>query len=95
MKQEREQRRARVVADNEGCDPREWDNLGVMYCQHSRYTLGDKDAADPRGDDGKLRDDIAVALPLYLYDHSGITMSTGRAYPFDCPEEAAARLEYA
>ena len=26
-----------------------------------------------------------LALPLYLYDHSGITMSTSRAYPFNCP----------
>jgi hypothetical protein len=25
-----------------------------------------------------------VILPLYLYDHSGISMSTSRTYPFDC-----------
>ena len=30
----------------------------------------------------KEADKIAVILPLYLYDHSGITMSTG---PFSCP----------
>ena len=26
-----------------------------------------------------------VILPLYLYDHSGISMSVGRDYPFNCP----------
>lgn len=26
-----------------------------------------------------------LALPLYLYDHSGISMSTSRGYPFNCP----------
>jgi hypothetical protein len=88
MKQETEQRRARVIMNDDGCDPREWDNMGTMFCKHRRYELGDKDAADPRDEDGKLREDIAVALPLYLYDHSGITMSTGRAYPFDCPWDA-------
>jgi hypothetical protein len=31
----------------------------------------------------KRRD--VIALPLYLYDHSGISMSTGRNYPFNCP----------
>lgn len=71
--------------------PREWCNLGYMVCQHSRYTLGD-DNLEYHGesilDDLKrhlkdkgleLRD--VVYLPLYLYDHSGITMSTT---PFSC-----------
>lgn len=31
----------------------------------------------------KLNPEIAVILPLYLYDHSGISMSTGRGYPYN------------
>lgn len=61
--------------------PRDWDNLGTMYCEHRGYNLGDKDAEDPRDEEGTLRKDI-VFLPLYLYDHSGITMNTTG---FSCP----------
>jgi len=32
--------------------------------------------------------DHVIMLPLYLYDHSGITMSTSRGYPFNCPWDA-------
>lgn len=66
--------------------PREWDNLGYMVCQHSRYTLGD-DNLEYHGE--SILDDLKryievqglklsdiVYLPLYLYDHSGITMNT-------------------
>jgi hypothetical protein len=63
--------------------PRDFDNLGVMVCWHPKYKLGDIQlkgrepshwAADiPKG---------SVILPLFLYDHSGITMSTEA---FSCP----------
>jgi hypothetical protein len=60
--------------DDEPMNPREDDNLGTMFCLHNRYDLGDKDAPPPEED--------YIYLPLYLYDHSGITMSTE---PFSCP----------
>jgi hypothetical protein len=66
----------KIVLDPDVQDPRDCDNLGVMLCRHRRYRLGDKEAATP---DPK---EVAVMLPLYLYDHSGITMSTK---PFSCP----------
>jgi hypothetical protein len=60
--------------------PREfWDNLGTMVCWHRRYNLGDKQA-DPEEAAEMVKG--AVCLPLYLYDHSGITM---RCAPFSCP----------
>lgn len=69
----------KIVADENPTDPRDWDNVGKMVCWHKRYSLGDKhDFDDPdafmewweeKHPEGEL-------LPLYLYDHSGITMST-------------------
>jgi len=66
-------------------DPREWDNLGTMVCFHKGYNLGDKhnfrnnqEFKEWWKENGKG----GVILPLYLYDHSGITMRTG---PFSCP----------
>lgn len=65
--------------------PREWDNLGTMACFHGRYTLGDKDIpfhTDDFGGWDEMREHLekaleaVVILPLYLYDHSGITMNT-------------------
>jgi hypothetical protein len=66
-------------------NPREaWDNLGTMVCFHGRYNLGDK--TDLRSSqftgwdelETHLREnlDAVVILPLYLYDHGGITMNT-------------------
>lgn len=63
---------------NDGDGPRDWDNMGTMICFHRRYELGDKHVFTQEGFDGWLatnKDDIIV-LPLYLYDHSGITIST-------------------
>jgi hypothetical protein len=74
-----------VEPDEDAESPREWDNVGKMICFHRDYELGDKhdyrteDYADP---DAMLRDIIeregaTLTLPLYLYDHSGITMRAG------------------
>jgi hypothetical protein len=78
----------KIVHDDDPMSPREWDNLGTMACWHRRYNLGDKQIRDgseaealmKKWGNGKTRD--GIALPLYLYDHSGITMSCG---PFACP----------
>jgi hypothetical protein len=78
-----------VVQDTDPESPRTWDNLGTMVCFHKRYELGDK--TDYRTEDydswEELKEGIiknegeVVILPLYLYDHSGITISTSS---FDC-----------
>lgn len=70
-------------------DPREWDNLTTMICFHNRYDLGDKhnySADDYSGWDAMeeaiMRDEKPLVIkPLYMYDHSGITISTE---PFGC-----------
>lgn len=67
----------KICADDGATDPLEdSDNFFIMYCAHNRYTLGHKDAQSPYTDGSKLRDDVLAVLPLYLYDHSGITMNT-------------------
>jgi hypothetical protein len=78
-----------VGQDTDPESPRTWDNLGTMVCFHKRYELGDK--TDYRTEDydswEELKEGIiknegeVVILPLYLYDHSGITISTNS---FDC-----------
>lgn len=74
--------RAKIVQEDGPESPREWDNLGVMACWHRRYNLGDE---QPKCEPSEYQDDLpegSVILPLYLYDHSGITMSTSG---FSCP----------
>jgi hypothetical protein len=77
-------------------DPRKDDNLGSMVCYHGRYNLGDKDPYlpghyKPNPKDfsgwGHMREylekvhDLATCLPIYMYEHGGIAVSTK---PFSC-----------
>lgn len=67
-------------------NPRSWDNACVMACWHRGYDLGDNKRIwdcpdDPEDFVAWAEENKAVYLPLYLYDHSGITMSTS---PFSC-----------
>ena len=75
---------ARIVQEDCPDNPREaWDNLGVMACWHNRYNLGDvQPKCDPEEWLAENAPEGSVVLPLYLYDHSGITMSTSG---FSCP----------
>lgn len=76
----------RIYQDELSDSPREWDNLGKMYCTHRRYILGD--TVNTRvGIVYKNWDEVEkylikehkakVILPLYLYDHSGLRMKVG------------------
>lgn len=67
-----------VYRDEFAESPRAWDNLGKMVCWHRRYMLGDKHGyGNPREfQESKEYKNAFVMLPLYLYDHSGITIST-------------------
>jgi hypothetical protein len=78
-----------IFPDNNPESPREWSNLGTMICFHTRYDLGDKHGYDHKDYSGwkemekaiVKENNVGVILPLYLYDHSGITISTT---PFSC-----------
>ena len=72
---------AKIHNDDDPIDPRkDYDNLGTMMCWHRRYTLGDKQLPREWEPDEWIKEYVpqgSVILELYLYDHSGITMSTG------------------
>jgi len=67
--------------------PRSCDNICEFHCCHRRYSLGDKGFNYSTGSDcimvaQEARKQGDIAHPLYLYDHSGITISL---LPFSCP----------
>jgi hypothetical protein len=66
----------RIIHDEDPSSPRDNDNLGEMVCWHSRYSLGDRQPNEDPVEYQKSIPDGSIVLPLYLYDHSGITMST-------------------
>lgn len=79
----------KVLQDTDAESPRtSMDNLGTMVCFNRRYDLGDKHDYDyfVGWDEMERRiikkENVGVILPLYLLDHSGITISTT---PFNDP----------
>ena len=65
--------------------PRDWDNLGTMVCWHTRYDLGDKTLSHDNLQEqvNDILSEDCFVLPLHLYDHSGLSMSTSNSgYPF-------------
>lgn len=76
-----------VYRADEPWNPRDADNYGIMFCSHRRYNLGDEQFDPERFNSWEevrkyLKSIGAVIiLPLYLYDHGGIIISTT---PFSC-----------
>jgi hypothetical protein len=79
-----------IELDNEPMNPRtEWDNITTMICFHRNYNLGDKHNYKSDNFNGwielkeQIESDYKVLMikPLYMYDHSGITIKTS---PFGC-----------
>jgi hypothetical protein len=61
------------------------DNVGTMVCFHRRYDLGDKHEFKEPEDFKKWwqeNGEGGVLMSLYLFDHSGLSISTGA---FSCP----------
>jgi len=81
-----------IAIDQFAENPREWDNLGTMVCFHKRYILGDQNHGY-RAEDFNSWDEVRDAIiknenpvliyPLYLFDHSGLTIQIG---PFNGPD---------
>ena len=80
----------KIYPDDNCYNPREeQDNIGIMAAFHNKYDLGDKvtfgstEFACWEDMEKHIinRYNPVVILPLYMYDHGGITISTS---PFDC-----------
>jgi hypothetical protein len=82
---EDQEKRIEIAYDEIAESPREWYNLGRMYCFHGRYNLGDEHnyttdmfSSWDEFEDQLYKDhDIAVICPLYLYDHSVQSIKIG------------------
>lgn len=77
--------RVKIFYDQSAESPRtSCDNMGKMICFHKRYTLGDDhdynhddyNSTEELNEAIKQGEDAVIMLPLFLYDHSGITMNT-------------------
>ena len=75
----------KVFYDQDSKNPRKdfFNNLGTMLCWCQRYDLGDDHEYEfPENIEAfKKQLDARIFLPLYLYKHGGLTISTT---PFDC-----------
>ena len=80
----------KILQDNEPVNPREWDNIGTIICFHKKHSLGDPhdynfndfNSWEELKNQINKDQNVAVILPIYMYDHSGITIKTT---PFNCP----------
>jgi hypothetical protein len=74
-----------IASDDDPLNPRvDSDNFGHMVCLHGRYNLGDKHDFKYSLDIKEyIEQNKCVWLSLYLYDHSGITMSYKHSYPYN------------
>jgi hypothetical protein len=78
----------KIVVDEFSDDPRNDDNLGIMACYHKRHDLGDKKEMDAADLQDALKSKDIISLPIYMYEHSGIALSTKLVYPFNDPWDA-------
>ena len=80
----------KICLDEEPENPRTNDHSDTMICFHKRYSLGDKHDYKYEDYGGweefekqLIKDFDPVEIrPLYMYDHSGLTISSS---PFSCP----------
>jgi len=78
----------KIIPDDDSESPRDWDNLGIMVCQHKKYNLGDTDH-EINLDNCRCWDDVVNAIrmqdgfsliPLYMLDHSGLAIRAGQGF---------------
>jgi hypothetical protein len=71
-----------IVQDDMSDSPRNCDNLGTMACWQRRCNLGDNVKYSHEELERIYNSKEYICLPLYLYEHSGMTMNT---IGFSCP----------
>jgi hypothetical protein len=74
-------RKISISVDTDSSSPREFDNLGTISTWHGRYKLGDEQPKIAGPKYLQALPEGSVVLPVYMYDHSGLALSTT---PFSC-----------
>jgi hypothetical protein len=88
----------RIIQDSCNESPREWCNLATMVFAGKHKGLGDDHQVDfsegfnsrqdiiTRGEElvRKQMKDVAVCIPVHMYDHGNVSISTNSGYPYDC-----------
>ena len=70
--------------DEDGDSPRNWDNICIFHIGHRKYSFGNVNHSSKEDMDiakAKAKAQGDIVLPLYMYDHGGITISLS---PFQC-----------
>ena len=81
----------KITISNDDCaeDPRTWESVGKMYCDHRRYKLGDGSLrsflrqTDYEGDNTDIREICAYlsktgyVVPISMTEHSRVTVYRG------------------
>lgn len=73
--------RVTIHYDQDPINPRENCNVGTMACWHRRHQLGDVQPLESVSEYKAELPDNAVILPVYIYEHGGMAISTS---PFSC-----------
>lgn len=68
--------RIRIFPDDDPMSPADWDMFGTFVHWHRREHVFGVPRRDYDGAPGRPEDAV-VAVPVYLYDHSGWSVSTG------------------
>ena len=72
----------RISYDENAESPREWDNVGTIYSNHRDYNPDGHKIDEIENEDGELvseeLDRKFIWLPIYYYEHSGLSVSTKR-----------------
>lgn len=74
-----------IIPDSNCENPiQNWDVLGEYYCWHKRYNLGNSDRfTTPEEVVAYAKQTNSLLFPLYMYEHSGISLSISNShYPF-------------
>jgi hypothetical protein len=75
-------RKVTIYYDTLAESPRTYENLATLACWHCRMNLGDEQIAGMPEDELRAKvtedgEEILAILPLHVFEHSGVTMSTG------------------
>lgn len=74
----------KIFIDQDPQDPRKaWDNLGTIKHWHRRYDFGDG-KINVQDAEAILDSNDYIAIPIFMYDHSGATIKAAYENPFHC-----------